>query len=131
MLSKARPAHCTFPIASGMPLRPHDSHSQGPDPVLTPLGESQARSANTGWKVQIKDGVPLPQALYSSPLRRAAHTLEITWSDILLNRGLRPVVSAEHAEQAEGASRGSWQSVEWRLLRCQGAEPSRTPTERL
>jgi broad specificity phosphatase PhoE len=75
------------------------THPQGPDPILTPLGESQARAANAGWKAQLKDHIPLPQSLYSSPLRRAARTLEITWGDILLKRAhhlglpIRPIVS--------------------------------------
>lgn len=60
---------------------------------MTPLGESQARSANEGWKEQLKAGVPLPQTFYSSPMRRSASTLEITWKDIVLNKGVRPVVS--------------------------------------
>ncbi|EJT52925.1 phosphoglycerate mutase family protein [Trichosporon asahii var. asahii CBS 2479] len=64
----------------------------GPDPLLTPLGESQAKSANQGWKEQVKDGVPLPQTFYSSPMRRSASTLEITWRDIALDKGVRPVI---------------------------------------
>jgi broad specificity phosphatase PhoE len=70
----------------------------GPDPVLTPLGEEQARRANAGWKAQRADGVPLPQVLYSSPFSRAAATLEITWRDILLDRGFLPVVMEQWRE---------------------------------
>lgn len=73
-----------------------DANTQGPDPLLTPLGESQAKSANQGWKEQVKDGVPLPQTFYSSPMRRSASTLEITWRDIALDKGVRPVVSFEN-----------------------------------
>lgn len=72
------------------------ANTQGPDPLLTPLGESQARAANEGWKKELKDGIPLPQSLYSSPLQRAARTLEITWDDILLqkhHKSIRPIVS--------------------------------------
>lgn len=69
------------------------ANAQGPDPLLTPLGESQAQAANKGWKEQLKDGVPLPQTFYSSPMRRSASTLEITWRDIVLDKGVRPVVS--------------------------------------
>ena len=57
----------------------------GPDPHLTPKGEEQARAVNFAWKAQIQDNVPVPRSLYSSPLRRSADTLNITWSDILLN----------------------------------------------
>lgn len=67
---------------------------QGPDPQLTPLGEAQARAINAGWKTQIADHAPVPQTLYSSPFRRAASTLDITWRDILLHKGVRPVVSS-------------------------------------
>lgn len=56
----------------------------GPDALLTPLGEGQAAAANAGWKEQLKDGAPLPQSFYSSPLRRSASTLNITWHDIAL-----------------------------------------------
>lgn len=65
---------------------------KGPDAVLTPNGIAQAQVNNVAWKQQIKDGVPLPETLYSSPMRRAAQTLNITWSDILLNKGYLPYV---------------------------------------
>lgn len=71
---------------------------QGPDPLLTPLGEEQAAAANAGWKEQIKDGAPLPQVFYSSPFRRAASTLDITWRDILLNKGYLPVIKEQWRE---------------------------------
>lgn len=58
----------------------------GPDPLLTPLGERQAARVNSVWKRELGDGAPLPQSFYSSPLSRAASTLEITWSDILEER---------------------------------------------
>lgn len=38
--------------------------------------------------------MPLPESLYSSPLRRAASTLHETWHDILLIKGVIPHVSA-------------------------------------
>ncbi|ORY73408.1 histidine phosphatase superfamily [Leucosporidium creatinivorum] len=74
----------------------------GPDPLLTPLGEQQARAVNEAWKEEIKDGVPLPMSLYSSPLSRSARTLEITWEDILIEpRGVRPLVR-EHLRETIG-----------------------------
>jgi len=54
----------------------------GPDPKLTPLGESQAKAVNTLWKSELLHSIPLPQSLYSSPLGRAMRTAEITFSDI-------------------------------------------------
>lgn len=57
----------------------------GPDSKLTPSGISVAQSVNAAWKEQILDGVPLPQTLLSSPLSRAASTLNITWKDILID----------------------------------------------
>lgn len=66
----------------------------GPDPYLTPLGESQARAVNIAWKRQLEEGVPLPQVLYSSPLRRAADTLNLTWHDMLIKTP--PGSSAAH-----------------------------------
>ncbi|SCZ90286.1 BZ3500_MvSof-1268-A1-R1_Chr1-3g01894 [Microbotryum saponariae] len=64
----------------------------GPDPPLTPLGRRQAEDINTAWKRQVAEGVPLPERLYSSPFTRAADTLQITWHDILLNKGLKPLI---------------------------------------
>ncbi|KDQ16130.1 hypothetical protein BOTBODRAFT_130372 [Botryobasidium botryosum FD-172 SS1] len=56
----------------------------GPDPLLTELGISQAEVAHVAWKTEIPYGVPLP-SLYSSPLSRAASTLEITFNDIMIS----------------------------------------------
>lgn len=70
----------------------------GPDPLLTPLGEEQAKANNVGWKRELKAGVPLPQQLYSSPMRRSASTLEITWRDILLNKKVKPIIKEAYRE---------------------------------
>ncbi|ORX37383.1 histidine phosphatase superfamily [Kockovaella imperatae] len=70
----------------------------GPDALLDSTGISQAEAVNRAWKEQIKDGVPLPQTLYSSPLRRSASTLNITWHDILLNRGHVPRIKENFRE---------------------------------
>ena len=72
-------------------LNGDDDITWGPDPRLTPRGEDQALAVNAAWKRQLLDNVPLPQTMYSSPLRRSADTLKITWSDILLDKGVRPV----------------------------------------
>lgn len=57
----------------------------GPDPALTPLGEDQARDACLKWKelIQSDDPPPLPTRLFSSPFVRSAHTLQLTYEDIL------------------------------------------------
>ena len=60
--------------------------------MLDAVGIGQAQAVNRGWKEQIKANVPLPQTLYSSPMRRSAQTLNITWSDILLDKQ-KPYVS--------------------------------------
>jgi broad specificity phosphatase PhoE len=39
---------------------------------------------NTAWKVQLNASIPLPQKFLSSPLSRAASTLNFTWSDIAM-----------------------------------------------
>lgn len=54
---------------------------QGPDALLTPKGIQQALLVNAAWKVQLNDSIPLPQKFLSSPLSRAASTLNLTWSD--------------------------------------------------
>ncbi|GAA5834362.1 hypothetical protein JCM9279_004295 [Rhodotorula babjevae] len=63
----------------------------GPDPLLTPLGVSQAKRNTAAWTKEARAGVPLPQSLYSSPLSRAMSTLEITWRELLFSR-IKPVV---------------------------------------
>ncbi|KAJ7577526.1 histidine phosphatase superfamily [Mycena floridula] len=54
----------------------------GPDPLLTALGESQARAVNTVWKTEVQDGMPLPEKLYCSPLTRAMHTNQLTFEGL-------------------------------------------------
>ncbi|KAF8599467.1 phosphoglycerate mutase-like protein [Ceratobasidium sp. AG-I] len=58
----------------------------GPDAELTELGQQQAQLAHNVWATELAkaDPVPLPTKLFSSPMSRAASTLEITFDDILL-----------------------------------------------
>ncbi|KAF8433629.1 histidine phosphatase superfamily, partial [Terfezia claveryi] len=63
-----------------------DGKSRWDDAKLTDSGVAEAQKANHAWKQQIKNGVPMPKSFYSSPLSRAAATLEITWKDITLNK---------------------------------------------
>ena len=78
----------------------------GPDADLTPLGIEQARYGNQVWKeeldgftlddvwqLQSKSSAPLPQRLYSSPLTRAAMTMELVYGDILMSpKSIKPLI---------------------------------------
>lgn len=67
-------------------------YSAAADPFLTALGEDQARNANAAWKAELSKGIPLPQKLYSSPMRRAMRTLVFTFDGILTETSPKPVV---------------------------------------
>lgn len=58
----------------------------GPDALLTDLGKQQATLAHNTWVTERskRDPVPLPTKLFSSPMSRAASTLDITFTGILL-----------------------------------------------
>ncbi|ETW87511.1 hypothetical protein HETIRDRAFT_469614 [Heterobasidion irregulare TC 32-1] len=71
----------------------------GPDPFLTALGEDQARNANAAWKAEVSKGIPLPQKLYSSPMRRAMRTLVFTFDGILTATSPKPVVIENWREE--------------------------------
>lgn len=68
----------------------------GPDPELTPLGEDQARAVNAEWRRQLslaaqgQDAAPLPTKLFSSPLKRSARTLQLSYEGTLLPPGTKP-----------------------------------------
>jgi broad specificity phosphatase PhoE len=51
----------------------------GPDALLTPTGEDQARAIAAAWTAPARAGVPVPTAFYTSPLTRAADTLALTF----------------------------------------------------
>ncbi|RPA74576.1 phosphoglycerate mutase-like protein [Ascobolus immersus RN42] len=59
------------------------------DALLTKQGEAEARKAAASWKTQRKFGIPLPETYLSSPLRRAASTLLLTFTPNIPN--LRPI----------------------------------------
>jgi hypothetical protein len=61
--------------------------------MLNDNGIDQARKVNSAWKEQLAFDIPLPESLFSSPMRRAGMTLQETWHDILLDKGVRPRVS--------------------------------------
>ncbi|KAH8106393.1 phosphoglycerate mutase [Phellopilus nigrolimitatus] len=64
----------------------------GPDPLLTSLGEDQARDANALWKEELKADIPLPAKLYCSPLTRALRTCQLTFAGIVEFRQRTPLV---------------------------------------
>ncbi|KAG8706595.1 hypothetical protein FRC09_002334 [Ceratobasidium sp. 395] len=66
----------------------------GPDAELTELGKNQAKQAAQTWITEMNrlDPVPLPTKIFSSPLSRAAQTLELTFSEILRRTNARPYI---------------------------------------
>lgn len=70
----------------------------GPDPALTDLGVVQAEDVNATWKKEINSSIPLPSSFYSSPLQRATNTLEVTWQDIQLSKGIVPLIMEDWRE---------------------------------
>ena len=58
----------------------------GPDPDLTQIGVDQAIAAGELWKAELQYGIPLPEKHYASPMQRALHTFQETWSEDLVNR---------------------------------------------
>ncbi|KAA1468584.1 phosphoglycerate mutase-like protein [Dentipellis sp. KUC8613] len=64
----------------------------GPDPRLTSLGEAQARSASAAWANEILRGMPLPQKFYCSPMTRALHTWELTFTGVLPEGHPTPII---------------------------------------
>ncbi|EPQ54915.1 phosphoglycerate mutase-like protein [Gloeophyllum trabeum ATCC 11539] len=53
----------------------------GPDPELTPLGQSQAALVKALLDAEVEAGFPIPDTLYSSPMTRALQTLVGTFGD--------------------------------------------------
>lgn len=68
----------------------------GPDPFLTPLGESQAKFINETLIKEINNGMPLPTKLFSSPFTRSCQTLYYSMNNILMfknsDKGLKPLI---------------------------------------
>ncbi|KAG8935787.1 hypothetical protein FRC02_006337 [Tulasnella sp. 418] len=72
----------------------------GPDAELTDLGVLQAQEINARWKEELPRSIPVPTKLFSSPLQRAARTLELCFQGIpttkpLIMENLREVLG-EH-----------------------------------
>lgn len=62
------------------------------DPLLTELGQDQARDAQAMWKAETESGGPLPDKLYCSPMTRAIQTCQITFEGVLDFAERRPLV---------------------------------------
>jgi broad specificity phosphatase PhoE len=61
----------------------------GPDPFLTPLGESQAVNIGAAWAKEQKAGAPIghdEMRWYTSPFTRAIQTLERSWKNLRPDR---------------------------------------------
>ncbi|KAN0097125.1 Histidine phosphatase superfamily [Tylopilus felleus] len=74
----------------------------GPDPELTLLGVEQAKDASRAWKTELEYGIPLPEKLYSSAMRRAIKTNQVTFEGFL-RPGLKTTV-VENARERIGVS---------------------------
>lgn len=61
------------------------------DPLLTPLGESQAVSLGEAFQREHQRGMPVPERWFVSPLRRCGQTVELEWG-WLLPEGVPAVV---------------------------------------
>jgi broad specificity phosphatase PhoE len=61
------------------------------DPELTELGVEQAKHAYRAWKAELEYNIPLPEKLYSSPMRRAIKTNQVTFEG-LLRPGLKTTI---------------------------------------
>ena len=110
----------------------------GPDALLTPTGIQQAQNLSVAWRQQATSGAPLPQTFYASPLTRATDTLNITWTDFVLNQpgapvpviieGLREtIVSGLCSEKSRGAEGGGRIRTP---VTCAGPRPSSTTATR-
>ncbi|KAI0042679.1 hypothetical protein FA95DRAFT_1499809, partial [Auriscalpium vulgare] len=64
----------------------------GPDPNLTPLGEAQARNANTAWRLELPHKVPIPERFYVSPMKRAFRTYQLTFDGVLPEPRPTPII---------------------------------------
>lgn len=77
----------------------------GPDALLTPTGEGQARDIAAAWTAQTKAGAPLPTAFYTSPLSRAADTLALTFGHAgVILEGLRETNGVHTCDQRRSKS---------------------------
>jgi len=87
-------------------LNGDDELTWGPDPLLTPLGQSQATEARDAWISELPYGVPLPEQFFSSPLKRALDTWALTFTvegkDEVLPEQKRRVTILENCREEYG-----------------------------
>ncbi|KAG8924297.1 hypothetical protein FRC00_005262 [Tulasnella sp. 408] len=79
----------------------------GPDAKLTPNGIEQANRVNAVWKNEMQNGggIPLPTALFISPLRRALFTLDISFNGVV--DSATPLI-IENIRDAYGLRTSDW-----------------------
>ncbi|EIM92820.1 phosphoglycerate mutase-like protein [Stereum hirsutum FP-91666 SS1] len=80
-------------------LNGDDQITWGPDPILTPLGEEQARTAHAAWKTELANGLTLPQKFYCSPMARALRTHTITFDGILPASDRKTIILEDAREE--------------------------------
>jgi len=79
-----------------------------PDPSLTDRGISEARAAHAGWESELASGLPYPEKLFCSPLRRTAQTCSFTFGDLKIKGGeekypwTKPVIMENLREKMDG-----------------------------
>ena len=81
-----------------------DEYVWGPDPELTPVGEGQAQSAKDAWVREKQAGIPLPEAMYCSPFRRAIRTCHITFGGWFLPQDVHGSANGMHPTIVEVVS---------------------------
>ncbi|TCD63087.1 hypothetical protein EIP91_006014 [Steccherinum ochraceum] len=86
-----------------------DEMTWGPDALLNETGRHQAIAAREAWRAEVPHGIPLPERCYSSPLRRALETWEITFGgpdeEAVLSEEKRKVLVLENIrEECRGHS---------------------------
>ncbi|KAK6462396.1 phosphoglycerate mutase [Scheffersomyces coipomensis] len=70
----------------------------GPDPLLTELGQNQAKENNKFWKSQLinnskkDENLIKPTRFFASPLSRSIDTLIGTWDDIVKIEEIKPLI---------------------------------------
>ncbi|KAF9236217.1 histidine phosphatase superfamily [Melanogaster broomeanus] len=74
----------------------------GPDPELSQLGMEQANDAHRAWEQELRYKMPLPEKMYSSPMRRAIRTHRLTFQG-LGEQGLKTTI-VENIREKNGVS---------------------------
>lgn len=102
----------------------------GPDAKLTPNGIEQAKRVNALWKDEMHNGggIPLPTALFVSPLRRTLYTLNESFAGVV---DCPPPLIVENLRDAYGLRTSDWRhNKTWIHERFPGFEFEEWFTER-